>query len=76
MLLDRLNLGLLIWLFSFRATSSIVAWLITAVACKLLFGLASRESISGLVLVLVVPRAVVPVVSVLPVSFRANTGIF
>jgi hypothetical protein len=52
-----------------------VAWLITAVAYKLFLRLTGRGFIPWPIPVSVIPRAVVPVILVLTVPFRANTGV-
>ena len=64
------------WLLAVRATSDVVARLITLIAYRLFVRLFGRGFVSRLILVPVIPRAVVPVVSVLAVPFGADTGVF
>ena len=75
-MLNRLNFGFHMWLLAVRATSGIVAWLVTLVAYRLFSWLTSRGFVPRSVPVLVILRTVVPVVTVLVVPFRANTGVF
>ena len=64
------------WLLAVRATSDVVARLITLIVYRLFVRLFGRGFVSRPILVPVIPRAVVPIVSVLTVPFGANTGVF
>jgi hypothetical protein len=75
LLLSGLNLSLSRLLTAW-AISSVVAWLITPVTYRLLFWLTDHRFVPWPVPVSVVPRAVVPIISVLTVPFGANTGVF